>query len=291
LDLPDFALHRASEPDRPAKVSVLETTCEGVWLLQAFCGVETLPAALMLQPYFSAAGPPVDHPGVTALRKAGVLFDDYTVHPRVAEWIEVLGAPDIELFGDVRRGNDFQDYLQLAVARRDDRHVAALRHNDTVTIEELGRVGSLRELVERILPLCGPPVAPVDFEPVTVPTLALLEGLGDVVRSERAPAVALAELGLSARQRKVLMRAADQPLTALSLGVIQHDSHGDHIANSAVSVTDTTDGRMVTGPARDEDGTWWTHISPGTIDAVTRSLRSVVATLPTPAWREHSRLN
>ena len=42
---------------------------------------------------------------------------------------------------------------------------------------------------------------------------------------------------------------------------------------------------------RGEDGTWWTHISPGTADAVARALRSLVCTLPTPGWREHSRLN
>jgi ESX secretion-associated protein EspG len=288
LDLPDFALHRAPEPQRPVAVSVLETTCEGVWLLQALCEVESLPSALMLRPYVSAAGLPVGHPGIAVLREAGALLDDHTVHPRIAEWIDVLGAPDVELYGDIRRGDD---YLHLAVARRDALHVAASRHQDVVTIEELGRVGSLRELVERILPLCGPPVEPVDFEPLTVPTLALIEGLVDVVRGGQAPLVALAGLGLSARQRRVLMRAADQPLTALSLGVVQHDSCGDHIANAAVTVTDTTDGRIVTGPVRAEDGTWWTHISPGTIDAVVRSLRALVATLPTPAWREHSRLN
>jgi hypothetical protein len=112
-----------------------------------------------------------------------------------------------------------------------------------------------------------------------------------VMRGEHASAVALGGLGLSAEQRRVLMRAADQPLTEMSLVVIQHDSRGDYIADSAVTVTDTIDGRIVTGPVRSEDGTWWTHISPGTTDAVVRSLRSLVSTLPTPAWREHSRLN
>jgi EspG family len=294
LDLPDFALRPAPERPGPVPVSVLETTCEGVWLLQALCGVETLPAVLMLRPYVAAAGPPVGHPGVSVLRNAGVLIDDHTVHPRIAEWIGVLGAPDVELCGGIRRAGDFPDppdYLQLAVARRDDLHVAASRHQEDVTIEELGQVGSLRELVARILPLCGPPVEPVGFEPVTVPSQALVEGFGRVVGGEHTPAVALGGLGLSAPQRQVLMRAADQPLTELSLGVVQHDSRGDHVANAAVTVTDTIEGRIVTGPVRSEDGTWWTRISPGTTDAVARSLRALVATLPTPVWREHSRLN
>lgn len=288
MDLPDFALHPAPQRHGPALVSVLETTCEGVWLLQALCGVEALPPTLMLRPYVSVADSPVGHPGVPILRDAGVLLDDHTVHPRIAEWIEVLGAPDVVLYGSIRRGDN---YLQLAVARRDDLHVAASRYHDDVTIEELGRVGSMRDLVERVLPLCGPPVEPVGFEPFTVPTLELIEGLGEVVRGGHAPAVALGGLGLSAQQRRVMMRAYDNPLTELSLGVIQHDNGGDHIANAAVTVTDTTDGRIVMGPERGDDGTWWTHISPGTTDAVARSLRALVATLPTPTWREHSRLN
>jgi EspG family len=291
LDLPDFALHSAPQRHGPAPVSVLETTCEGVWLLQALCGVETLPMLLMLRPYISALGLPVDHPGVAVLRDAGVLLDEHTVHPRIAEWLEVLGAPDVELCGTIRRGNERLDYLLFAVARRDDLHVAASRHDDNVTIEELGQVGSLRDLVMRILPLCGPAAQPVDFEPLTVPSELLTEGLGEVVRGAHSASVALGGLGLSARQRRVLMRAADQPLTELSFVVVQHGSRGDHIAKSAVTVTDTIEGRIVMGPERSEDGTWWTHISPGTTDAVARSLRGLVATLPTPTWREHSRLN
>jgi hypothetical protein len=291
LDLPDFALHAARQRHGPAPVSVLETTCEGVWLLQALCGVETLPAMLMLRPYLSLIGPPVGHPGVAVLRDAGALLDEHTVHPRIAEWLEVLGAPDVELCGAIRRGNDHSDCLQLAVARRDDLHVAASRHNDNVTIEDLGQVGSLRELVMRILPLCGPPVQPVDFEPLTVPSAVLTEGLQQEARGEHTATAALGGLGMSARQRRVLLRAADQPLTELFLGVIQHDNRGVHVADMAVTITDTIEGRVVTGPERGEDGTWWTHISPGTTDAVVRSLRALVATLPTPTWRDHSRLN
>ena len=288
MSLPKFSLRPTPACDRPEAVSVLETTCEGVWLLQALCGVETLPPALMLRPYVAAAGPPAGHPGIAVLRDAGVLVDDHTVHPRIAEWIEVLGAPDVELYGGIRRGDD---YLWLAVARRGELHVAASRHDDDVTIEELGQVRSLRELVVRILPLCGPPMEPVGFEPVTVPSQSLAEGLGQVVHGEHTAAAALGGLGLSAQQRRVLMRAADQPLSALSLGVVQHDSRGCHVAKAAVTVTDTTDGRIVTGPVRSANGSWWTQISPGTTDAVARSLRALISTLPTPAWRDHSRLN
>src|SRR5439155_13439932 len=116
-----------------------------------------------------------------------------------------------------------------------------------------------------------------------------IDGLDQVVRGEHSLAAALGGLGLSAEQRRVLLLAADKPQMELSLGVVQHDSRGQHVAHAAVAVTDTTEGRVVTGPVRGEDGTWWTRISPGTTDAVARAPRSLVATLPTPASPEPSR--
>src|SRR5262245_22337011 len=89
MDLPDFALRPAPARRGPVPVSVLETTCEGVWLLQALCGVETLSVLLALRPYVATVGPPMSHPGIAILAEAGALLDDQTVHPRIADWIEV----------------------------------------------------------------------------------------------------------------------------------------------------------------------------------------------------------
>src|SRR5271169_675849 len=71
MSLPEFSMRPAPSGQRPQGLSMLETTCEGVWLLQALCGVETLPSALMLRPYVAAAGPLVGHPGIAVLRNAG----------------------------------------------------------------------------------------------------------------------------------------------------------------------------------------------------------------------------
>jgi hypothetical protein len=274
-------------PDRgPVPVTVLDTTCEGIWLLQALCGVELLPAMLVLRPYVAAGGPPPDHPGLAVLREASAIDEDHRVHPRIAGWIEALGAPDVLLCGSLRRG---ADHLRLAIARRGDLHVAITRCADEVTVEEMGRVSSVRDLVRAVLPLAGPPPEPARFDPITVPTDGLLVGLNDVVQGTHTPAVAFAELGITAAQRRVLMLAADTPLADLALTIVQHDAQGDHVAKAAVTVTDTREGRIVTGPLVGEDGRWLTQISPGTEDAITRALRSLVSTLPCPAWRAHSR--
>jgi hypothetical protein len=291
---PSFIRRQAPRHSGPPPVIAIETTCEGVWLLQALCGVETLPSPLLLRPYVAASGRPGSHPGIAILRKAGALIDDETVHPIVARWLETLGAPDIALCVDVRRGGEF---MRLVVARRDGMHAAISRSGandgDDVTIEELGTVGSPRVLYERIMDLCErsrEPVDPARFDPITVRSADFIAGLGQVARGDHTPAVAFRDLALTAEQRRLIMLAADKPLMEVSFALIVHDARGDHVALASAAVTDTEEGRIVTGPVRGEDGTWWTQLVPGTVDAGASALRSLVATMGT-TWAEHTRFN
>lgn len=289
---PSFIRRQAPRHSGPPPVTAIETTCEGVWLLQALCGVEMLPSPLLLRPYVAASGVPGSHPGIPVLREAGALIDDETVHPTVAKWIETLGAPDIALSVDVRRGPQF---MRLVVARRDHVHTVISRSGanggDDVTIEELGTVSSLRVLYERILELCqrrAGPIDPAKFDPITVRSADFIAGLGQVARGDHTPAVAFAGLGLTVEQRRIVMMAADAPLMEASFALLVHDARGDHVALASAAVTDTEEGRIVTGPVRGDDGTWWTQLVPGTVDAGASALRALVGTMGT-TWANHSR--
>lgn len=287
-----FIRRRAPRHSGPPPVTAIETTCEGVWLLQALCGVEMLPSPLLLRPYVAAGGVPMSDPGMAILRKAGVMIDDETVHPTVTRWLETLGAPDIALCVDVRRGGDF---MRLVVARRDGRHAAISRSGvndgDNVTIEELGTVGSLRVLYARIMELCErsrEPIEPARFDPITVRSADFVASLGQLARGGHTPAVAFRDLGLTGEQRRMVMLAADSPLMEVSFALLVHDARGDHVALASAAVTDTVQGRIVTGPVRGEDGMWWTQLVPGTADAGASALRSLLATMGTN-WSDHSR--
>ncbi|WP_204079389.1 ESX secretion-associated protein EspG [Mycobacterium riyadhense] len=290
---PSFIRRQAPGHSGPPPVTAIETTCEGAWLLQALCGVEMLPSPLLLRPYVAATGVPGGHPGIPVLRTAGVLLDDeLTVHPTVARWLETLGAPDIALCVDVRRGGEF---MRLVVARRDSMHAAISRSGDNdadnVTIEDVGTVPSLRALYERILELCQrsrEPLDPARLEPITVPSADFVAGLGHVARGDHTPAVALRGLALTAEQRRIVMLAAESALLEASFALLVHDARGDHVALASAAVIDTEEGRIVTGPVRGDNGTWWTQIVPGTVDAGARALRSLVATMGT-SWANHSR--
>lgn len=272
----------------PPPIRAVNTTCEGVWIMQALCGIELLPSSLLLRPWVSASGPPTGHPGIDTLRESGALVDDETVHPTITAWLETLAGPDIALCANVRRGDD---HMRLVIARRASRHVAASRCGDDVTIEEVGAVASMRDLVDRIMPLCGPPIDPARFVPITVPSSAFLDRLGQVVRGEHTPAKALGSLGMDAEQREIVMLAADAPLMEVSFAVIVHDHRGDNVGKASASITDTARGRVVTGPVRGDDGKWWTQIVPGTADAAAQALTSLVSTLGGRTWHDHSRLN
>jgi len=289
---PSFIRRAAPPHGGPPPVEAIDTTCEGVWLLQALCGVETLPSPLLLRPYVAAGGVPGSHPGIAILRKAGALVDDETVHPTVTRWLEVLGAPDIALCVDVRRRGEF---MRMVVARRDNKHAAISRSGDNdgdnVTIEEVGTVSSMRMLYERIMELCDrsrEPVAAAKFDPITVRSADFIAGLGQVARGDHTPASAFRDLALTAEQRRLVMLAADCPLMEVSFALLVHDARGDHVALASAAVTDTEEGRIVTGPVRGEDGTWWTQLVPGTADAGGSALRSLVATVGT-TWDKHSR--
>lgn len=279
---PAFARRPAPPHRGPAAVSVLNTTCEGVWLVQALCGIEMLPANLLLRPWVAESGRPTGHPGVPVLREAGVLIDDETVHPTIAQWVETLAAADIELCVCVRRG---EDHLRVVIARRGDTHVAASRCGDDVTIEEIRCVGDVRELVTRILPICGTDVEPAGFDPISVRSDTFIDRLAEMTRGTKRP---FARLGLSAEQRRMITLATDNPVMETSFAVVLHDRRGAHVGLVSASIIDTEHGRVVAGPVRSPDGTWFTQIVPGTPAAAARAVAAVVSSMGV-TWHEHAR--
>lgn len=291
---PSFIKRPPPPAPGPRAVTAIDTTREGVWLLQALCGIEQLPAAMLLRPYVSAGGRPSGHPGIDILREAGAIVDDGdTVHPTVARWLETLASPDIALTVDVKRPG--VEFMRMVIARRGKSHAAISRSGpdvaEDITIEEVAAPPSLRALFERIMALCDRgrgPVEPAPLTPVTVRTADLVDSFAKIVAGDHTPATALAALSLNADQRRILTLAADQPLMEVSFALTIHDSRGEHVALASAAVTDTVEGRIVTGPILGEDRTWWTQIVPGTPDAGGSALRGLVATVGT-TWEGHSR--
>jgi len=87
----------------------MEVTREALWLLQALCGVERMPAVLVTRPFTDTGDPaerPWGHPGVEVLREKGLVFtgidviDGYLTEinvtsPTGIRHIQRVGGPDI----------------------------------------------------------------------------------------------------------------------------------------------------------------------------------------------------
>ncbi|KWX20468.1 hypothetical protein AFM11_30295 [Mycolicibacterium wolinskyi] len=75
----------------------LSTTSEGLWLTAALSGISRLPRALKVRPTDGIEGADLgSHPGIAVLKDAGV-YNGSVVDADVAEWVTVLGRPDIEV--------------------------------------------------------------------------------------------------------------------------------------------------------------------------------------------------
>jgi hypothetical protein len=75
----------------------LSTTSEGLWLTAALCGISRLPRALKVRPTDGIEGADLSsHPGLQVLQEAGVCTGA-VVDSDVADWVMVLGRPEIEV--------------------------------------------------------------------------------------------------------------------------------------------------------------------------------------------------
>ncbi len=76
---PTFVNRPAPTATGPQPATSMEVTREALWLLQALCGVERMPAVLVTRPFTDTGDPaerPLGHPGVEVLREKWLVFVD-----------------------------------------------------------------------------------------------------------------------------------------------------------------------------------------------------------------------
>ena len=283
---PTFVNRPAPAVAGPQPATSMEVSREALWLLQALCGVEQMPPVLVTRPFCDTGDPaerPWGHPGVEVLREKGLIFGD-EVHPQVRLWLETLGAPELVLAAMIRRGGQ---HLRVAVARRGEATVSAMQYEDDVTVEFLGHGVTVSNLVERLLPVCGPQVEPARFNAVTVPTADLLGGLGQIARGEHSAATVFGDLGMDSDQYRVVTMASDNPVMECAITALTPDDNGlVQVSRAAATVTDTELGRVLTGPIRSDNGSWWTLITPGSNAAVKSAVGAVLTMVGVREWEE-----
>lgn len=268
----------------------VDLNVDAALLLQSMVGIDSYPSVLALMPNIYRLE---DRDRVHAvvreqLAEAGVIEDD-RVHPRVAQWLECLYRPDVELAARIMdTGADEvpAGMLRLSLVRRDDSHVLALRYDDHVVIQPVfTEERDLRVVAGALTAALGPCPA-LEFEPVTATGEELTGAPSDTAADRKR---LLLDLGAVPRTAGLLSRVFDEVLRHTEVVVIEHHDGGSPQPELCVSVFDTESGRVVAKPSVGYDGQRWTTFAPGDDASVAAGLAGLVEMLPGGSWFDHSR--
>ncbi|ORW18452.1 secretion protein EspG [Mycolicibacter nonchromogenicus] len=281
---------------------MLTTTLDGLWVLQAVTGIETLCPELGLRPLLprlDTAERALRHPIAEELTEIGVLDDQCEVDPMVREWLTVIMRRDIALMLNLhfpgRPSGDPQFMTRVSISRFASWWVVLERHDQEVRLYPAGSAsdpGAAGDLVVgQIERLCGVTDA-AQLRPVTLDTKQLLERVHDQDSLRQY----LTAQRLDVDQQQVVALAADPELSGQANVVAIQPGAGPEelarmaIADTAVLISDTPSGRVCVENV-DTGGRRYQIISPGTRGNVADAILRLIARLPAGAdWHSHRRV-
>lgn len=283
-----------------------------LWVVQAMMGIPRLAPELEAWPYGAARNNDWlnTHPGVDALRSQGLLGPDGQVLDALAQRMQVLAVPDVEVAIEVGPGPRLQTIpdvndpstwrtipegeLRVVLARRDGRWVSAVRADDEVTIDDIDG-GDARWLAELVLGLLDAvhPSGPSRITAINVPLEEILAIAAERVLTEPDSPNrdnALRVMGVRNADVAELGALLDAPVAEVLLYARAYDDTAVH-SSSTVDLRDTDGGRVVLyqlGPMRGSTQEWMT-IAPGTAAQVEHGVKTVVSGVGVRSWETHRR--
>ncbi|BBX47083.1 type VII secretion system ESX-2 associated protein EspG2 [Mycobacterium cookii] len=266
---------------------MLTTTVDGLWVLQILTGIETIAPELGLRsirPSVETRHAALAHPIVAELRDAGVIDESATVDPAVVEWLTVLSRRDVALLVSVRTPDNRDKPSGALLARFAEWWVVIERSEDVVRIAGAGTSTAegaanaiIRSQIER---LCGANI-PARLRPVTLDADALREK----ATSRDALDAFLLTQRLDNDQVQILKIAADPErsaqagIVALQSGQALAGATRTHVEQSAVTIIDTPEGRLV-AEHEHSGGKRWMILAPGTASNIATAVNRMMRRLP-----------
>jgi hypothetical protein len=266
---------------------VLTTTVDGLWVLQILAGIETVAPEIGLRPILPSVETPhmaLAHPITAELRAVGVIDETGVVDSVIVEWLTVLARRDVALVIHLRMADGDEMPDRALLARFAQWWVVIERSQDIVRISGAGT--STTEpaandiILRQIERLCGT-AEPAQLQPVTIDVERVMNGVSnrDALRKQ------LLREPLDGHQLQVLLMAADVHRSARAFIVAVQsgvDSAGPtriHVEESAVTIADTPEGRLV-GEHYRSGGRRWMVIAPGTASSIGDAVNRMVRRLP-----------
>jgi len=266
---------------------VLTTTVDGLWVLQILAGIETVAPEIGLRPILPSVETPqlaLAHPIAAELREAGVIDEAGTVDPVVVEWLTVLARRDVALVIHMRMADGDVMPDRAVLARFAQWWVVIERSQELIRISGAGtsttESAADNVILSQIERLCGS-AEPAQLQPVTVDVDKVMNGVSDRdgIRQQ------LLRTPLDGHQLQVLMMAADVHrsarafIVAVQSGVDTGGPIRIHVEQSAVTIADTPEGRLV-GEHYLSGGKRWMVIAPGTASSIGAAVNRMVRRLP-----------
>jgi hypothetical protein len=266
---------------------VLTTTVDGLWVLQILAGIETVAPEIGLRPILPSVETPqlaLAHPIAAELREAGVIDEAGTVDPVVVEWLTVLARRDVALVIHMRMADGDVMPDRAVLARFAQWWVVIERSQELIRISGAGtsttESAADNVILGQIERLCGS-AEPAQLQPVTVDVDKVMNGVSDRdgIRQQ------LLRTPLDGHQLQVLMMAADVHrsarafIVAVQSGVDTGGPIRIHVEQSAVTIADTPEGRLV-GEHYLSGGKRWMVIAPGTASSIGAAVNRMVRRLP-----------
>ncbi|KAA1429900.1 ESX secretion-associated protein EspG [Mycolicibacter arupensis] len=277
---------------------MLTTTLDGLWVLQAVTGIETLCPELGLRPLLprlDTAERALRHPIADDLAEIGVLDGSGEADPMVREWLTVIMRRDIALMLNLSFPGDPPRMTRVSISRFASWWVVLERCDQEVRLYPAGgatdQAAAGELLVGQVERLCGVTEA-APLRPVTLETKELL----DRVRDQDSLRRYLASQQLDLDQQQTVAMAADPAVSGLAnIVAIQPGAGPEELArmaigDTAVLISDTPAGRVCVENI-DTGGRRFQIVSPGTRADVAQAILRLIARLPAGAdWHSHRRV-
>jgi hypothetical protein len=281
---------------------MLTTTLDGLWVLQAVTGIETLCPELGLRPLLprlDTAERALQHPIAEELTAIGALDGQGESDPMIREWLTVIMRRDIAVMLQLnfpgRPYGDAQHMTRVSINRFASWWVVLERHDQEVRLYPAGSAtdqaaaGDL--VVGQIERLCGVTEA-APLRPVTLDTNELLER----VRDSDSLRKYLAAQRLDVDQQQLVLMAADPEVSGqANIVAIQPGAGPEELArmaigDTAVLISDTPAGRVCVENV-DNGGRRYQIVSPGSRADVANAILRLIRRLPAGAdWHSHRRV-
>lgn len=280
---------------------MLTTTVDGLWVLQAVAGIESLCPELGLRPLIprlDTAERALEHPMATELAGIGALDDAGEVDPMIREWLTVIMRRDLALLVTMSfpgNGGDPVQATRASICRFASWWVVLERHDQVVRLSAAGtasdHAGAAELVVGQIERLCGVAEA-APLRPVSLDSNELIKQARDTDSLRRH----LLGQGLDLSQLQTVMMAADPTASGLANIVAMQAGAGPEemarlaIGDTAVLVADTPAGRVCVENV-DASGRRYQMVGPGTRGNVAAAIMRMIERLPAgQQWHSQRRV-